>query len=231
MLQQNISSISSRLKLLSIDLIIVLIAFFSAVFVVIFLVKEVFFEKTAQWDEQVFSFWSKYVSTSTTHLMQVFTFFGSPYFLIPANLLLIAYSLFIKRDHWFAIKTASVALSSLVLMFALKLLFNRPRPLLPLLGEVPGLSFPSGHSFMSFSFFGLLIFMVNNKVSNVPIRYLLIFIFLVMILMVGTSRIYLRLHFATDVLAGFALGIIWLILSLFALHIIENHQTKLPAVP
>jgi undecaprenyl-diphosphatase len=115
-------------------------------------------------------------------------------------------------------------------MFGLKLFFNRPRPLTPLLKEVNGFSFPSGHAFMSFTFFGLLIFMVHARTKNIALKIFLIVFFLCMSVMVGISRIYLRVHYATDVLAGFAMGVIWLTLSLWLLHIIENNKTKLPPV-
>jgi membrane-associated phospholipid phosphatase len=229
-IHEHAGIIKNKIKLLSLELIIILTAFFSSAFLVIFLVREVFVEKEEKFDNEVFNFWSRHVSSTFTEVMQVFTFFGSHYFLVPANLLLIAYSFFVKRDTWFTIKTAAIAISSLLLMFGLKLFFNRPRPLTPLLKEVNGFSFPSGHAFMSFTFFGLLIFMVHARTKNIALKIFLIVFFLCMSVMVGISRIYLRVHYATDVLAGFAMGVIWLTLSLWLLHIIENNKTKLPPV-
>ncbi len=229
-IQENITTIKNRLKLLSLELFIILSAFFSSAFLIVFLVKEVFVEKADRIDKDVFLFWSRHVNANTTQLMQTFTFFGSHFFLVPANLLLIAYSFYVKKDIWFTIKTAAVATSSLLLMFGLKLFFTRPRPVTPLLKEVAGFSFPSGHAFMSFTFFGLLIFMVNKRVKNVPLKIVLIVLFLSISLMVGISRVYLRVHYATDVMAGFAMGILWLILSLWVLHIIEKNKNKLPPV-
>ena len=227
---QNSSKIVNKLKLLSLELIIVIAAFFSSVFLIIFLIKDVFIEKTGKIDEPVFKFISGYTNETNTQLMQVFTFVGSHYFLIPANLLLVAYTLYIRKDNWFAIKIASVAITSLLMMSGLKLLFNRPRPLMPLLQHAAGYSFPSGHTFMSFTFFGLLIYIVNHMVSNISIRIIFTLFFLCMILLVGISRIYLRVHYATDVMAGLAIGIVWLVLSLWVLYIIENNKTKLPSI-
>ena len=214
-----------HLKLLSIELLIVLLVFVCSFFLVVLMIKRVFLEKKETWDFKVFNFFNHYISDTATSVMQFFTFLGSHYFLIPANLLLIGYCLFIKRDSWFAIKTAAVAISSLVLMFSLKFIFHRPRPLIPLLDAVPGLSFPSGHAFMSFSFFGLLIYMINKKVKSKWLKYSLMSFLLLVVITIGISRIYLRVHYASDVVAGFSLGLMWLVISLWILHVIEKKKS------
>lgn len=229
-IHRNIDAVGNKLKLLSIELIILMAAFFSSVFLIVFLIKEVFIFKTDVIDQQVFLFFRNYTFDNTTAFMQVYTLLGSHYFLVPANLGIVAYSYFIRKDTWFAIKTFAVALTSLLIMFGLKILFNRNRPLSPLLHEVSGFSFPSGHAFMSFTFFGLLIYVVHKKIKNTILKIVFITLLLCIILMVGISRIYLRVHYATDVMAGFALGIMWLIISLWALHVIEKNKTKLPPV-
>jgi membrane-associated phospholipid phosphatase len=229
-LHSRIVKLFNRIKLLSLELIIILAAFFTSAYLVVFLIRKVFVHQEDTFDRNAFAFFKKLISPAATDFMQFFTLFGSHYFLVPANLLLIAYSLFIKRDTWFTIKTTAVAFSSLILMFSLKRLFNRTRPLEPLLKQVDGLSFPSGHAFMSFTFFGLLIYMVYNRTKNHTLKVGLISFFLCMSIIVGISRIYLRVHYATDVLAGFAMGLIWLTLSLYSLHMIEKYKTKLPPV-
>jgi len=221
---------SSRLKILGLDLSIVLLSFIAAVVIMIILVKLVFFETGNQFDTRAFNFMGGYVSDRNTAIMEFFTFIGSHRFLVPANLVLIAYAIFIQKNTWLAIKVGAIGVSSLILMFSLKALFNRPRPDTPLLYQVPGLSFPSGHAFMSFTFFGLLIYIVFKEIGNRPLRYLLAFILLVTIAMIGLSRIYLRVHYATDVAAGFSLGMIWLVISLYGLQMIEKNKAKLPQV-
>lgn len=95
--------------------------------------------------------------------MQAFSFLGAHTFLIPANLTLIAWFLFIKKHRWYSIKVPVIAFSSLLLMFCLKFIFQRNRPLTPLLAEAKGYSFPSGHALMSLTFYGLIIFLVWQK--------------------------------------------------------------------
>jgi len=229
-IQSNIERVKNRIKVLSIELGIILLAFVSSTVLVVFLVRQIFWAKKEAFDQSVFEAFKAHISPGTTEVMQFFTIFGSHDFLVPANLSLIAYSAFIKRDKWFAIKTAVVPLTSLLLMFGLKIFFNRKRPVDPLLQEVSGLSFPSGHALMSFTFFGFLIYMIFTRVQNQILKWLLIAFCLGMIIMVCITRIYLRVHYATDVLAGFSLGIIWLVLSLWILHIIEKNKRKLPPV-
>jgi membrane-associated phospholipid phosphatase len=162
--------------------------------------------------------------------MRRITVLGGHKFLVPANLAIIAYAYFIRRRKWFALKTFAVAFSSLLLMFGLKALFNRSRPISPLLGEVAGLSFPSGHAFMSFTFFGLLIYVVYQRVDHKLVKWMLICLLLTITFLVGMSRIYLRVHYPSDVMAGFAIGTMWLILSLYIMHLIEKNKAKLPAI-
>lgn len=154
------------------------------------------------------------------------TFLGTHHFLIPANLILIAYFLFIKKHRWYSIKIPVVALGGVTLMFLLKMFFNRPRPLIPLLKEAAGLSFPSGHAMMSFSFYGLMIYLVWHNVANRWAKWILIALLLFLILLIGFSRIYLRVHYASDVMAGFCVGIIWLVLSLWVTRRMETYSRK-----
>ena len=158
--------------------------------------------------------------------MQFITFFGNHKFLIPANVVLIIYFLFIKKHKWYSIKVPVIAIGGVLLMLLLKQFFNRPRPLVPLLEPVKGLSFPSGHALMSMSFYGLLIFLVWENVRNQFWKWVLTILLLVFILLIGFSRIYLRLHYFSDVMAGFAAGIIWLSLSIWVVRRIERFSRK-----
>lgn len=225
-LQYSLHRTSNAIRLLSIESAIVLVTFFLSMGLVAFLIKQVFLDKVFTIDDKVFDLFKGYVSDTTTSFFSFFTLFGAHYFLVPANLLLMGYAFFIMKDKWFGIKVTAVAFSSLFVMFALKIFFNRSRPEIPLLGEVPGLSFPSGHAFMSFTFFGLLVYVINKQVKKIWLKYLLIFLCLCMIIIIGLSRIYLRVHYASDVMAGMALGLMWLVISLGILNYMEKRRKK-----
>ena len=167
------------------------------------------------------------VNTVNNMIMLFITFLGKHQFLIPANLILIFYFIVVKKQSWFSIRVITIAISSLVLMLLLKQLFRRKRPLSPLLKEAKGLSFPSGHAIMAVTFYGLLIYILQNTISTDWLRGLLTVLIIMLILGIGFSRVYLRVHYASDVAAGFIIGLLWLIISLFVLKLLEQYVTSL----
>ena len=150
--------------------------------------------------------------------MTFFTFFGSSAFLFPAYVLLIVV-LWLKKNKRLAINVTAIGLTSTAILFILKAIFQRHRPLDPLIREVTGFSFPSGHSFSSFTFYGLVTYILWQ--TNILKAWKItasILLFLVAAT-IAFSRSYLRVHFPSDVVAGFCLGVVWLILSFWILKI------------
>ena len=174
-------------------------------------------------DLAIFDRLQSYVSHGKNRIMLFITFLGKHQFLIPANLLLIFYFLFATNQNWFSIRVITIALSSLLLMFLLKYLFQRKRPLSPLLKAAKGLSFPSGHAIMAVTFYGLIIYILGNTVQIDWLRYLLTGFLILLIVLIGYSRVYLRVHYASDVLAGFIIGLLWLWISLSVLSNLEQY--------
>jgi undecaprenyl-diphosphatase len=167
------------------------------------------------------------VNTINNKIMLFITFLGKHQFLIPANLILIFYFLPVKKQNWFSIRVITIAISSLVLMLLLKQLFQRKRPLSPLLKAAKGLSFPSGHAIMAVTFYGLLIYILQHSITIDWLKWFLTILVVVLIILIGFSRIYLRVHYASDVAAGFIIGLLWLLLSLAVLKWLEGYVTAL----
>jgi undecaprenyl-diphosphatase len=67
--------------------------------------------------------------------------------------------------------------------------------------------------------------MVDNKVKKTWLKYSLVIFFLLITLAIGISRVYLRVHYASDVIAGFAISLVWLVISLVILRQIEKYKT------
>jgi undecaprenyl-diphosphatase len=225
-LSARVKKFWAALALLSIEMIIVLTLFGGALILFVYMIRRVFFLRNNQFDDKVFAYLNSHVNSDNNQLMLFFTFLGKHDFLIPANLILIAYYLFIKKHRWYSIKVPAIALSSLALMFGLKHLFDRERPLVPLLEEARGLSFPSGHALMSVTFYGLLIYIVFKNVKNPLLRTTLITLLLALILTIGFSRIYLRVHYASDVIAGFCVGLLWLVICVAVLNKLEKYSQR-----
>jgi len=107
-----------------------------------------------------------------------------------------------------------------LLIWVMKNLFKRPRPeLLNVLTPENSFSFPSSHSFVAISFYGLITYFIFRTVKSKRLRILTAVSGTVLISMIGFSRIYLGAHFPSDVLAGYAAGLAWVIALITALDI------------
>lgn len=94
----------------------------------------------------------------------------------------------------------------------LKDILQRPRPTEFRIVDASGYSFPSGHSMVNMAFYGFLIYLIYKNVKNKYLKWGLIVFLEVLTLLIGISRIYLGVHYTSDVLAGFLVGISYLII-------------------
>jgi membrane-associated phospholipid phosphatase len=211
--------------LVSAELLGTMVAFTGALALLVFAIRP-YMRKHKKIDLKIFDELKMHVSEPNNPLMRNITFLGSHQFLIPANLALITYFLFIRKRTWFSIRVASVALSSVILMSTLKKIFRRKRPLLPLLQPARGLSFPSGHAMMSITFYGLLMYIISHTIKNQPLKRTYIMALAVLIAGIGFSRIYLRVHYTSDVLAGNIIGLLWLVVALDVLSRLETYNKQ-----
>lgn len=110
----------------------------------------------------------------------------------------------------------------------LKELVQRPRPEDINLVVETGFSFPSGHSMVAMAFFGLLVWLVWHYERDRTLRLACCAGFLVIILLIGISRIYLGVHYASDVLAGFCISLAWLAMytSVAAPFLLQEAEEK-----
>jgi len=218
---------STGVVLVSAEVITNLILFAGIFSGIIFLIRPGM-RRHKKTDLKIFELIKAHTNERNTKLMSFFTFFGTHQFFIPANLFLILYFLLIRKRSWFSIRVASIATSSLGLMFFLKYLFRRKRPLYPLM-MAKGLSFPSGHAIMSVTFYGLIIYIISKTINNWHLKWSLIISLCIFMQLIGFSRVYLRVHYASDVAVGYITGFLWLKISLKVLKRIENyiHQNNL----
>ncbi len=157
-------------------------------------------------DEKTYELIIKLMSNGMTNFMLFMSHLGSAITLI---ILTIGFILLLKNK----INSKSIAIN-LILVFILnrilKFIIARPRPEVLRIVEEKGYSFPSGHSMVATGFYGFLIYLVYKNIKNKKIKYPLIVMLSVLILLIGISRIYLGAHYATDVIGGWIIGIVYL---------------------
>lgn len=145
-------------------------------------------------------------SPSLTELMIFITNIGDKYTIAFFSILLLSFLLYKKEYLKMKIFTIAITLG-VILSQGLKYLILRPRPISQLITET-GYSFPSGHATIAMVFFGMLIYLFKDEIKNESKRYLFIVVNILLILDISFSRIYLNVHYFSDVLAGLVLGLI-----------------------
>jgi len=149
------------------------------------------------------------VSMSMTVIMKMITTLGSSIVIVAG---LISVAVLIRDKKYFKIFVFANLLA-IILNNIIKLIVHRPRPSNTMtLAVETSYSFPSGHSMISMGVYGYLIYLIYKKVSNKYLKYLGISIFSILIILIGISRIYLGVHYFSDVVAGYILSLIYLII-------------------
>ncbi len=147
-------------------------------------------------------------SEPLTVFMKVITNLSSAYVLIAIAL---GTLLFLKNKKIGLCISSNLAIAT-ILNQLLKYIIQRPRPDGYRLIIESGYSFPSGHSMVSMAFYGLIIYLIWKMVKNKKIKYISCGILGLLIPLIGFSRIYLGVHYASDVIGGFAISIVYLLL-------------------
>lgn len=142
-----------------------------------------------------------------TVIMKVITNFGSAISIIIISLLSV---IFIKDKKVSASVIINIILVT-ILNQVLKNILQRPRPDGFRLINESGYSFPSGHSMVSMAFYGLFIYLAYTKIENKNLRSIVCILLSILVVLIGFSRIYLGVHYASDVLGGFLISMSYLI--------------------
>lgn len=176
------------------------------VFTLIFGVIAIFHEsRLGRWiDREVYEFIYASESFITTALMLGFTQLGEVLSMVVMSLIMISILMLYKlKIHTLFIVISMLA--STVLIPVLKNSFDRERPSFLRLIEISGFSFPSGHAVGSTIFFGSVATILKH--TDLNNKALLMTICATFILMISSSRVYLGVHYPTDVLAGVVIGL------------------------
>ena len=186
------------------------------------LAHEVLGENENGFDNAVFTYLRNNVITPRlTRLMKAVTFLGSSTFLLPAYILLITVYLY-KKERRRSIEILLVGSLGILLNYVLKMFYHRTRPDAPLIRPLKSFSFPSGHAMSAFIFYGLLIYLISARPLHKGFKMVAVVFLVIIALAVGFSRVYLRVHYPSDVIAGFCLGLGWLCFAMWVLEKVKN---------
>ena len=133
-------------------------------------------------------------------------------------ILCIVIILLIKFEKKDRILLGSNAILSVLVNTTIKNIVQRPRPDHLRLIKQRGYSFPSGHSMIAICVYGTLIYLVHRKVKNRKIKVALEILLTIIILLIGISRIYVGVHYPSDVITGYLISIIILIINISILE-------------
>lgn len=149
-----------------------------------------------------------------TAVLKIFTWIGTGYGVTPIAMIMFTilyFGLRHRQQAWLLIATVA---GSIILNSVLKHVFKRERPEIYRIADAGGFSFPSGHAMMAFALYGILAFIFWYHVKRTGNRILLVLFAAFMILMIGMSRIYLGVHYPSDIVGGYAASGFWMIITI-----------------
>ena len=183
-------------------LFICLIGFFA-------LAEDVFHQEIMNGDIVGYDIVSKlFKFNASTPIAKFITNFGGAIFVISLTTILF----FLIKDKKIGISIIANLGIVTILNQIIKFIMQRPRPTEFRIIEETGYSFPSGHSMVSLAFYGYLIYLIYKYINNKHLKRTLIIILSVLICIIGVSRIYLGVHYTSDVLGGFLISFAYLII-------------------
>lgn len=130
---------------------------------------------------------------------------------------------FLSKRYWWELFTIFLVTGGgETVLILLKLFFHRPRPM-PQIVAAHGYSFPSNHAFSAVIVYGFLIHVIWKFTKNEALRFMIFSLSTILIILVGISRVYLNVHWLTDVLGGYAAGLAWLVFSIIMVNTIKQY--------
>ena len=190
------------------------------------LIHEVLWEKEEAVDLRIFTFLSSYVITpNLTVVMKTITYCASSIFLQMAYGIVVV-SYLVQKNWKRSIEITVIGLGGFLINYFMKLSFHRLRPSNPLIDPLQNFSFPSGHATSGFIFYGLLVYLTWKTEIRKVYKYVIGAVLVLFALLIGFSRIYLRVHYPSDVAAGFCVGFGWIVLCIWLMELLKKKSDR-----
>ncbi len=178
------------------------------------LVYELLKNNLYNFDEAVYSFIISFKSEWLTAFFGTITFLASPAFLIVFSILVF----FVFKNKKYGVFSLLNLIFIVIFNQILKHIFERSRPFDWMIIKETGYSFPSGHAMVSMGFYGMFIYLVWRCDIKKTYKIIFTIIFGILTILICISRIYLGVHYASDIIAGFVISVSYLIIAISALE-------------
>ena len=178
------------------------------------LVYELLKNNLYNFDEAVYSFIISFKSEWLTAFFGTITFLASPAFLIVFSILVF----FVFKNKKYGVFSLLNLIFIVIFNQILKHIFERSRPFDWMIIKETGYSFPSGHAMVSMGFYGMFIYLVWRCDIKKTYKIIFTIIFGILTILICISRIYLGVHYASDIIAGFVISVSYLIIAVSALE-------------
>lgn len=184
---------------------LILISIF--LFIFLLMLGVVLFDKDLVFDKAIYNFIISFRSDTLDQFFKTITVFGNPLSVVIVVVLFVL--IFRNKDSLLLIISA---LDSVIVNAIIKHIVRRDRPSVLRLISQGGYSFPSGHAMISVCVYGFLFYLACSKIKNPLLKYISAVILGILIIGIGISRIYVGVHYASDIIAGYSLALIEVIL-------------------
>ena len=175
-----------------------------------------------QLDFSTLNFMEQIRAPFLTTFFKTVTALGEWSFVLGA-LVLISLFFIIKKRFRYDFILWAVTIGGLGTAFVFKEIFHRSRPIGGLIAETSS-SFPSAHSVISIAFYAFIFYLLAGNAKNGFSKYLLISLVFLVPVLLGFSRLYLGVHYLSDVLAGYAIGDVWFLIGVYGLKFINRKK-------
>ena len=191
-------------------------------FLFLYIIKLINADSISTFDNFIYNHVKKLINPNTTKFFKIVTELGNYTVMVPIIIIFYLFNKDKSFNRYFTINLISVFASN----FIVKSIIRRDRPIDINLIIENGFSFPSGHSMVSFAFYGFLIYYLYHTDLKKPLKYSLMIFLSFIILLIGLSRIYLGVHYASDVIGGFLLAFIYLVIYIKFIYKREKKANK-----
>ena len=175
----------------------------------------------ATYDQRISDYILSYRSNGLTRYFIFITNVGDIYGYIVVLIVCFLISRLVFKTWKNVVQITAVLLLSAISNLILKRFIDRARPGIEHLVSVETLSYPSGHAMSAMAFYGFIMYLIYRFKMNIFLKILVISLLTCLILSIGISRIYLGVHYPSDVAGGFIAGAVWVVFCILIFDVVE----------